>query len=92
MSLQVDYSVIDDGYRPSHFTEADGDTKVAHYKDKISSNFISVFDNLLTVDWMDRTYRYAISRARPWGVYISTADALNLALKSEDIFKENPER
>ena len=36
--------------------------------------------------------RYAVSRVKPWGVYISTADALNESLRPEDIFRENPER
>ena len=90
--LQVQYRDIDDGYRPSHFTDADGVTKIAHYTDKVTSNFLSVFDNLLSIEWTDRIYKTAVVKGRPWGVYISTADALDESIKTEILFLENPER
>lgn len=90
--LVVEYRDIDDGYRPSHFTEADGVTKIAHYNDKFASNFLSVFDNLLSPQWADRIYKSAVVRGRPWGVYISTADALDSSIDTESLLLDNPER
>jgi hypothetical protein len=68
----------DDGHRPGKTTAG---TQMAINKDKQSSSFLSVFDNLMSEVWLDRIYEYSMNRNRkPWGVYVLTqTEVLNTA-------------
>ena len=59
---------------------------------KSSSQFLSVFDNLLPVQWCDRMYSYAVSLDRPWGAYVTTAEALDESLDVEALWSTEPEK
>lgn len=59
---------------------------------KASSQFLSVFDNLLPVEWCDRMYEYAVRLNRPWGAYVPTAEALDPALDIEALWAADPEK
>ena len=85
----VIYHDIDDGHSP-------GGTKatqtLVENLNKYSSDFVSIYDNLLSPYWVNTIYEYAVSKGRPWGIYISGEDALNNELLSKDLLKTDPER
>jgi hypothetical protein len=68
---------FDDGHKPALLRDegAQG-TKLALNRGKQSSNFVSVYDNLLPLMWAQRIYDYAVSRKKPWGAYVLTSDLL----------------
>ena len=83
MVLSLEMSLFDlvswdDGHRPGKTTAG---TQMAINKDKQSSSFLSVFDNLMSEVWLDRIYEYSMNRNRkPWGVYVLTqTEVLNTA-------------
>ena len=55
---------FDDGHSPGATAV---ETKLAIYKNKHSSNFFSVYDNVLPDVWCNRAYQYAVERKKPWG-------------------------
>lgn len=80
---------FDDGHTPG---STDVGTKLATYNNKKNSNFLSFYDNLLPAEWCSRIYNYALEKNRPWGVYISTRDALNYTgINAEDFWETSPE-
>lgn len=56
---------FDDGHSPGATSV---ETKLAVYKNKCSSNFFSIYDDVLPGHWCDRAYQYAVDRKKPWGV------------------------
>jgi hypothetical protein len=59
---------------------------------KAAKEFVQIYDNFLSDKWCNQIYDYAVSKGRPWGVYVSTEDVLNDAISTTDVFQENPER
>jgi hypothetical protein len=62
--FRVDLEEFDDGHSPGG-TEVS--TKIAVYSNKNTTNFLTVFDNLLPSEWCDRAYEYALKKGHPWG-------------------------
>jgi hypothetical protein len=81
-------SKIDDGHKPGG---SDVDTFLAKNVDKVSAGFVSIFDNLLSEEWCNRIYDYAYNK-RPWGVYVTSKDALDMSINTSELYKTNPER
>ena len=65
---------FDDGHYPG---STDVKTKLAVYHRKYSTKFLSVFDDLLSSEWCDMAYRYAIQKGKPWGMEIVDDNTLN---------------
>ena len=86
-SLQVKYEYFEDGHRPGNTQEK---TRLAINTGKQSKEFLSVFDNLLSPQWCERAYDYAISRkGKPFGIYIQTqSEALNEQVNPEVLWSE----
>eukprot|EP01032_Pedospumella_encystans_P015368 gene15368-17582_t len=82
----IDLESFDDGHSPGATSV---ETKLAVYRKKNSSNFFSIYDNVLPSHWCDRAYKYAVERKKPWGAYITSADALDLTVSEEDIWANN---
>lgn len=61
----IDLESFDDGHSPGATSV---ETKLAVYKKKHSSNFFSIYDNVLPGHWCDRAYKYAVERKKPWGM------------------------
>jgi hypothetical protein len=74
---------FDDGHQPGSTSIP---TRIVEYVNKSSTNFFAIFDNLLESEWCNRCYRFALSTQRPWGVYITTTEALDDALDSESLW------
>lgn len=55
---------FDDGHYPGL---TDVKTKIAIYNHKNSAHFLSIFDDLLSLEWCDKAYHYAIEKGKPWG-------------------------
>lgn len=69
--MNIDIVDFEDGHYPG-FTSVT--TRLAVYNGKHSSQFLSIFDDLLDVEWCERAYEYAMHRAaKPWGMYCCTA-------------------
>ena len=88
-SLCRDVVGFNDGHKPGSNGNV---SKIYEYKNKNSSNFLSVFDNLLPDVWCERAYDYAVNvkKGKPWGVYITTQDALDVDnVNPENIWKNS---
>lgn len=59
---------------------------------KHNSKFLSVYDDLLPPEWCERMYSYALELSRPWGAYVTTAEALDATLDAEQVWKQDPEK
>jgi hypothetical protein len=57
---------FDDGHYPGL---TDVKTKLAIYIHKHSAHFLSIFDDLLSSEWCDKAYQYAVDKGKPWGRY-----------------------
>ena len=74
---------LDDGHKPG---STNIDTTVISYENRQSTKFAAVFDDVLSNEWRDRIYRYALARGRPWGniilflVYLVDLDRILLIL------------
>lgn len=64
---------FDDGHYPGL---TDVKTKIAIYNHKHSTHFLSIFDDLLSLEWCDKAYQYAIKKGKPWGNYSSNTITL----------------
>ena len=81
---------FEDGHRPGG---TDQKTQLVFNEGKVGVNFVSIFDGLLSGDWSDRAYQYAISRGgRPWGVYVLTSDVCDTLLDPNAMWGSDPER
>ena len=85
---------IDDGFKPG---KTDKPTLLAVNQAKQCRDFVCVFDDLLDDLWCDRAYEYSarVHGGRPWGVYVSTSDLLDIeGIRCEDIWEEagSPQR
>lgn len=79
---------IDDGFKPG---KTDKPTLLAVNQAKQCRDFVCVFDDLLDDLWCDRAYEYSarVHGGRPWGVYVSTSDLLDIeGIRCEDIWEE----
>mgnify|MGYP006879169061 CR=1 FL=1 len=86
MAAQIgDYTVesLDDGHTPGGSGEQN---YIAINHAKATSNFVSVFDDVLSETWLQRVYDHAIEKGRPWGCYIPGKDALDSTLDAEEVF------
>lgn len=81
--LCVELEKFDDGHSPGGTKVA---TQIARYRNRHSSAYVSVFDDLLSPIWADRVYSYAVERSRPWGVYIPTAMAKDPTVLTEELW------
>ena len=81
--LEVELRDFDDGHLPSG--QAKGSTKLAMNLGKQSTNFVSIYDDLLPLQWAERIYAYAIDRGKPWGVYVLTKHLLEFAAGMPDL-------
>ncbi len=81
--LNVQTQIFDDGHKPGQTTSP---TTLTLHSGKQSSNFVAVFDHCLPEIWCSRSYIYSIERVKPWGVFISTKDALNSSIDPEDLW------
>ena len=88
-SKDIQLHPIDDGHRPGGTLDQ---TYLAENLDKVSSSFVTVFDDLLAEEWVERLYAYACEKGRPWGVYVTGEEARNGCLSSEELFKDDPEK
>jgi hypothetical protein len=59
---------------------------------KVSSGFVTVYDDLLSDEWTERLYTYACAKDRPWGVYVTGKDARDSGLSSEALLEADPEK
>lgn len=82
-NFRINIEEFDDGHAPGGTNVK---TKVANYQNKHSKNFLAVFDHLLSDEWCDRAYSYAVNRMKPWGTYITTSDALNISIDPEQLW------
>jgi len=73
--FSIDVVEFDDGHRPA-LAQSKENTKLALNRNKTSSKFVSVYDDLLPSPWPQRIYDYAMQRGKPWGVYVLTKDLL----------------
>lgn len=64
MEFSEESIVIDDGHKPGSTLEP---TQIYIHKNKALSNFFSVFDNVLSENWVGFSYQYALSKKKPWG-------------------------
>jgi hypothetical protein len=55
---------FEDGHYPGL---TDVKTKIAIYSHKHSAHFLSIFDDLLSSEWCDKAYQYAVDKGKPWG-------------------------
>ena len=55
---------FNDGHTPGGSTVS---TKLVKYKDKISKEFMVIFENALEEKWCDLAYEFAFKRKKPWG-------------------------
>jgi hypothetical protein len=87
---------FDDGHQPA-LAQNRGETKLARNLGKAHTSFVSVFDDLLPDPWSGRIYDYAISRRKPWGIYVQTKDLVDLSQATllenlESLWHSDPER
>jgi hypothetical protein len=75
---------IDDGHKPGGY---DTDTKLVTNLDKAKSKFLIVFDDVVDLKWCERSYAYAMEKKSPWGVYITTSDALDGSISTELLYQ-----
>lgn len=59
---------------------------------KHTSNFLLIFDNLLSNEWCDRIYEYAVALDKPWGAYVTTAEVLDGSIDVEAMWMSDPEK
>ena len=84
--MQVNYIDFEDGHRPGNTTTKQ---KLAVNLNKQSKEFFSVYDNLLSKEWCNRAYEYALSRnSKPFGIYIQTTDAQDVSLNPEELWEK----
>ena len=57
----IELVAFDDGHSPGATSV---ETKLAVYKNKRSTNFFSIYDNVLPGCWCDRAYQYAVDRKK----------------------------
>lgn len=62
--MDVVLETFEDGHKPGG-TSLQG--QLAHYRRKNSANCFAIFDDLLSDEWCDRAYEYALKKDRPWG-------------------------
>lgn len=80
---------FDDGHKPGG---SQVQTRLAiNQKPNEISNFLAIFDNLLSSQDCDRAYEYCNKRQKPWGVYIPTEVALNSAINVDDLWESDPQ-
>ena len=84
-TIQLVEESFDDGYRPGQ------PTTLFRHVGKNSSKFMTVFDDVLPEEWCDYAYEFAITRMKPWGVYITTAEAMDQSIRPEDFKDKQPE-
>jgi len=60
----IDFIDFDDGHYPGL---TDVKTRLAVYSHKHSTHFLSVFDDLLSLEWCDKAYQYSVEKGKPWG-------------------------
>ena len=68
------FEAIDDGQKPGNTTAS---TQLVKNLNKASTKFLLVFDGLVSSEWCSRAYKYALEKQRPWGVYVTKAEAIN---------------
>ena len=68
------FEAIDDGQKPGNTTAS---TQLVTNLNKASTKFLLVFDGLVSSEWCSRAYKYALEKQRPWGVYVTKAEAIN---------------
>jgi len=73
-SVNAVTQTFDDGHKPG---QTKSPTTLTIHSGKQSSHFAAVFDKCLPEIWCSRAYIYSLERGKPWGVFISTKDALN---------------
>ena len=78
--LNEQTQIFDDGHKPGQTTSP---TTLTFHSGKHSSNFVAVFDQCLPEIWCARAYTYSVGRVKPWGVFISTKDALDSCMDPE---------
>lgn len=59
---------------------------------KHTSNFLCIFDNLLSTVWCERIYDYALAINRPWGAYVTTLEVLNGSVDADALWGIDPEK
>ena len=69
--FRVELAEFDDGHSPGNTKVP---TRIAHYRNKQSTNFFSVFDSVLPELWCTRAYEYGVEKGKPWGKYEYTVD------------------
>lgn len=72
----MEFEAIDDGQKPGNTTAS---TQLVTNLNKASTKFLLVFDELVSSEWCSRAYKYALEKQRPWGVYVTKAEATNSA-------------
>lgn len=72
---------FEDGHYPGL---TDVKTKIAIYSHKHSAHFLSIFDDLLSSEWCDKAYQYAVDKGKPWGkcrqIYSSNSNITLVAM------------
>ena len=74
-----------DGHTPGGTSQAQF---MVENMNKNSCKFVSIYDDLLSEEWLDNIYNYAVDKGRPWGVYISGEDALNDNINSKELYND----
>lgn len=62
--FHVELEHFNDGHSPGGTSVP---TRIAQYRNKQSTNFLSVFDNVMPEDWCTRAYDYGVEKGKPWG-------------------------
>ena len=75
-TVSMKFEDIDDGQKPGNTTES---TQLVTNLNKATTKFLVVFDHLVSSVWCSRAYKYALEKQRPWGVYVTRAEATNEA-------------
>lgn len=87
-SIMQEYESIYDFYKPrSNDSESPPMSELCRHRGKQSSNFADCYDEVLSDIWMNFIYDYSVHKhqSKPWGVYITTADALDSSIDTETL-------
>jgi len=79
---------FEDGFIPS--IQVNNKTKICVNKNKKKSMFITIFDDVLSKDWINFAYSYAIERNKPWGVYVLLSEVFDNAIDINELKLTNP--
>lgn len=85
MALSIEIKEFDDGHQPALAQNKDQKTLLAYNLGKSSSNFLSVYDDLIPLQWAERIYEYAVKAGKPWGVYVLTKDLLDFEEQGREL-------